>query len=234
MGFREMAGIRFKTLREEVASAIRMKILNGELEPGTRIVEQDMAAQLGVSRAPVREALRQNEEEGLIEYTRNVGCSVKQVSDVDLYEIYLLRATYEVLAVKLSQGRWEAETLRAMEDALGGMEDLEESDFHQAILYDNAFHAGIVRQVGLPRLMKAWDRLNSSNIITYYAGSQDHAAAVKRQYPIHNELYDMCRKGDVQEICVAIMDHYMLTTRRRMAEQGIDAEKFQFEVKIRL
>ena len=130
MGFREMAGIRFKTLREEVASAIRMKILNGELEPGTRIVEQDMAAQLGVSRAPVREALRQIEEEGLIEYTRNVGCSVKQVSDVDLYEIYLLRATYEVLAVKLSQGRWEAETLRAMEDALGGMEDLEESDFH--------------------------------------------------------------------------------------------------------
>ena len=73
MGFREMAGIRFKTLREEVASAIRMKILNGELEPGTRIVEQDMAAQLGVSRAPVREALRQIEENRYEETLRQEG-----------------------------------------------------------------------------------------------------------------------------------------------------------------
>ena len=229
-----MAEIEFKTLRERVADAIRMKILNGELKPGARIVEQDLSTELGVSRAPVREALRQIEEEGLIEYTRNVGCSVKCVTDVDLYEIYLLRATYEILAVKLCEGKLIPETLRDMEAALEKMKGLEEQDFHASISYDNAFHAGIIHQVGLPRLTKAWSQLNSGNIITYYTGSTDHAAAIKRQYPIHQALYDVCCTGNTQDICDAIMDHYMLTTRRRMVEQGMDAEHFQFGVKIRL
>ncbi len=229
-----MAEIQFKTLRERVADAIRMKILTGELQPGARIVEQDLSNELGVSRAPVREALRQIEEEGLIEYTRNVGCSVKRVTDVDLYEIYLLRATYEILAVKLCEGKLAPETLRQMEEALEKMKTLEEQDFHASISYDNDFHEGIIRQVGLPRLAKVWSQLNSGNIITYYTGSTDHAASAKRQYPIHKELYDVCCTGNMQEICDAIMDHYMLTTRRRMVEQGMDAEHFQFGVKIRL
>ncbi len=229
-----MAEIEFKTLREQVADAIRMKILSGELQPDTRIVEQDLSTELGVSRAPVREALRQIEEEGLIEYTRNVGCSVKPIRDVDLYEIYLLRATYEILAVKLSNGVLTQETLHQMEAALEKMQSLEEADFHASISYDNSFHEGIIRQVGLPRLTKAWSQLNSGNIIAYYTGSTDHAAAAKRQYPIHKALYDVCCTGTMQEICDAIMEHYMLTTRRRMAEQGMDGENFQFGVKIRL
>lgn len=229
-----MAEINFKTLRERVADAIRMKILSGELKPGARIVEQEISNELGVSRAPVREALRQIEEEGLIEYTRNVGCSVKSVTDVDLYEIYLLRATYEILAVKLCAGKLTRETLGRMEAELEKMKNLDEESFHASIFYDNAFHEGIIRQVGLPRLTKAWSLLNSGNLITYYTGSTDHAAAVKRQYPIHKELYDVCCTGSMQEICDAIMDHYMLTTRRRMVEQGMDAEHFKFGVKIRL
>ena len=54
-----MAKIVRQTLREQVTQAIRMMLLTGELEPGTRIVEQDLAQELGVSRGPVREALRQ-------------------------------------------------------------------------------------------------------------------------------------------------------------------------------
>lgn len=229
-----MAEIEFKTLRERVTDALRMKILSGGLKPGARIVEQDISTELGVSRAPVREALRQIEEEGLIEYTRNVGCSVKPVTDVDLYEIYLLRATYEILAVKLCEGRLTEETLRNMELELEHMKSLGEADFHASVFYDNSFHEGIIRQVGLPRLTKAWSQLNSGNLITYYTGSTDHAAAIQRQYPIHKTLYDVCCTGSTQEICDAIMDHYMLTIRRRMVEQGMDAEHFQFGVKIRL
>ena len=57
-----MAKIMRQTLREQVTQAIRMKLLTGQLKPGTRIVEQEMAEELGVSRGPVREALRQIEE----------------------------------------------------------------------------------------------------------------------------------------------------------------------------
>ena len=99
-----MARLHYRTLRENVVDAIRIKILDGELVPGMRIIEQDLAAKLGISRGPVREALRQLEQEGLIEYSRNVGCSVKGVSLEDVYEIYMLRAYYEILAIRLCKG----------------------------------------------------------------------------------------------------------------------------------
>ena len=106
-----MAKLRYRTLRENVVDEIRMKILNREYEPGMRIVEQNLSDELGVSRGPIREALRQLEQEGLVEYVRNVGCSVKQVTLEDVYEIYLLRATYEQLAVRTYEGQLSDEDL---------------------------------------------------------------------------------------------------------------------------
>ena len=84
--------LSYQTLRENVVSAIRTKILNQELAPGTRIVEQSLSREFGISRGPIREALRQLEQEGLVEYTRNAGCSVKAITLEDIYEIYLLRS----------------------------------------------------------------------------------------------------------------------------------------------
>lgn len=71
-----MSKLRYQTLRENVTKVIREKILNRELQPGMRIIEQNLSEELEVSRGPIREALRQLEQEGVVEYTRNVGCSV--------------------------------------------------------------------------------------------------------------------------------------------------------------
>ena len=106
-----MGKIVFKTLRENVADEIRMKILNQELAPGMRIIEQSLSEELGVSRAPISEALRQLEQEGVVEYERNFGCSVKKITLEDIYEIYLLRSTYEVIAVKSFEGNFTDEDL---------------------------------------------------------------------------------------------------------------------------
>ena len=61
-----MGRLTYQTLRENVVDVIRMKILNHELVPGMRIIEQDISDELGVSRGPIREALRQLEQEGLV------------------------------------------------------------------------------------------------------------------------------------------------------------------------
>ena len=61
-----MAKLRYRTLRENVVDEIRMKILSREYESGMRIVEQNLSDELGVSRGPIREALRQLEQEGLV------------------------------------------------------------------------------------------------------------------------------------------------------------------------
>ena len=110
-----MAKIMRQTLREQVTQAIRLKLLTGQLRPGERIVEQEMAEDLGVSRGPVREALRQIEQEGLVEYTSHVGCFVKEFNARDVYEVYLLRANLEILSVKMCDGKFSEQTIAKME-----------------------------------------------------------------------------------------------------------------------
>ena len=99
-----MAELIYRTLRENIADIIRKRIIYQELEPGQKIVEQDLAKEFKTSRAPIREALRQLENEGLIEYVRNAGCSVKEITLEESFEIYLMRANYETMAVKLMGG----------------------------------------------------------------------------------------------------------------------------------
>ena len=70
-----------KTLREQVVEILRHKILSGEIKPGERIIEAKVAEELKVSRGPLREALRQIEEEGLVVYEAQKGCVVKTMKN---------------------------------------------------------------------------------------------------------------------------------------------------------
>ena len=117
-----MSKLVYKTLRQEVVDEIRQKILSGEFRAGDRMKENEIAESFGVSRGPVREALRQLEQEGLVKYERNIGCSVAKVSREDIYEICLLRATLEILAARLCKGNPEQETLQKMQECLERME----------------------------------------------------------------------------------------------------------------
>ena len=91
-----MGKLDYRTLRENVADEIRDEDLKTVIwSRGDKIIEQELASEFGISRGPVREALRQLEQEGMVEYSRNVGCSVKHIGMDDVYEIYYMRANYE-------------------------------------------------------------------------------------------------------------------------------------------
>ncbi len=145
----------YRTLRENVTSAIRIKILRRELAPGARIVEKNLSEELHVSRGPIREALRQLEQEGLVEYIRNAGCTVKKITIADVYEIYLLRCTYEMLAVRLYDGKFTDEELAKMEHIVNGMQALHKNDMETLISCDHEMHRIIIKKSGLPRLIQA-------------------------------------------------------------------------------
>ena len=81
-----MAELGYRTLRENIVDIIRKRIIRREFEPGKKIVEQELAKEFKTSRAPIREALRQLENEGLVEYVRNAGCSVKEISLEESFE----------------------------------------------------------------------------------------------------------------------------------------------------
>ena len=79
-----------KTLRVEAADYIRSKILEGNMEPGDRVNEFELSEEMGISRGPIREALRQLEQEGLVTYVPNKGCSVAKLTVEDMYEMCLI------------------------------------------------------------------------------------------------------------------------------------------------
>lgn len=223
-----MAELIYRTLRENIADIIRKRIIYQELEPGQKIVEQDLAKEFKTSRAPIREALRQLENEGLIEYVRNAGCSVKEITLEESFEIYLMRANYETMAVKL-MGRKRSGGYHLPDGrSAGKMKKLDEEQFDQVFVYDNQMHGLLVEMTGMIRLYKAWKELNYGNIVTGFSLSTDKKRVVERQYPIHKELVDACREKNKEKICHVLSDHYMRTIRRLLKEQGLSEEDSGF------
>ena len=90
-----MVIMKMKSIREQVYEALKEKIINGEISSGERIVEVDYAKEFGVSRTPLREALRMLEFEGLVNSSEKGGVVVNYISKQDIEEIYKIRITLE-------------------------------------------------------------------------------------------------------------------------------------------
>ena len=141
-----MAELIYRTLRENIADIIRKRIIYQELEPGQKIVEQDLAKEFKTSRAPIREALRQLELEGLVNIIPNKGAYVTGISDKDVHDIYMIRSMLEGLCVRWATEHITQEQLEELDEIIllseyhmdkGHSDQLTELDgrFHQ-ILYE--------------------------------------------------------------------------------------------------
>ncbi|MEE1392847.1 MAG: GntR family transcriptional regulator [Negativibacillus sp.] len=199
-----MAKLNYKTLRQEVADEIRKKILSGEFEAGQRIKENEIAELFGVSRGPVREALRQIEQEGLITYERNIGCSVTHITQRDLDEISWLRATLEMLAVRLCRGEISSEALKQMQESLERMRSLGE-DRYQLAQEDNLFHGCVIGQIGFHKLAHIWKSTDLSNFPAFCMQRSESQESFCQR---HQQLLDCYRSGSVAQICQELERHY--------------------------
>ena len=112
-----MAG-REKSLRGQVFDKIRSDILKGRYQQGDELVECTIGKELGVSRTPVREAIRQLELEGLVRLVPNKGAFVNGISARDVTDIYLIRSRLEGLCARMAVENITPEQLEAMEEAI--------------------------------------------------------------------------------------------------------------------
>lgn len=137
---------QFNSLHSRVFNQIRNDILNGVYEPGDNLIETKLSEEMGVSRTPVREALRQLELEGLVQSVPNKGVTVKGVSEQDIQDIYTIRMLIEGLAA-----RWAAEKITPSElEELKEAVELEEfytkkNDYGHLLKFDTRFHDIIFR-----------------------------------------------------------------------------------------
>ena len=104
-------------LRDVVFNTLRQAILKGELEPGERLMEIQLAERLGVSRTPIREAIRKLELEGLVLMIPRKGAEVAKISEKSLRDVLELRRSLEELAIELACQRMTEEEIDELEDA---------------------------------------------------------------------------------------------------------------------
>ena len=146
-----------KTLREQVVEILRHKILSGEIKPGERIIEAKVAEELKVSRGPLREALRQIEEEGLVVYEAQKGCVVKTMTYEEMQETYLIQSTLEKLAVQMCGGEISKEQDEEMQKLVLSMEKAaNQKNLYEVIKFDEQFHECIVKTAHSEKLHRIW------------------------------------------------------------------------------
>jgi len=150
-----------KPIRERVVEILRDAILTGELKPGEALVETDLATQLGISRAPLREALQQLSAEGLIETIPYHGSRVKELTRRDIEELYSLRTVFETFAARriIQQASTEAvERLRSIYEEMVAASAAE--DIRLLNLIDRNFHDAIIELSGHSLLRSSWSHVS--------------------------------------------------------------------------
>lgn len=199
-------------MREQITDILREQILRAEIVPGERIIEEEVAKKYQVSRGPVREALRQLEEEGLITYMPHRGCEVKILTEEEMRESYLIRCTLEGLAVRIYRGRVSEDGFRKMEECIRRMREAAvEKNLYEIVRADEDFHMSIVEESGSEKLLKMWKLLAGANTATYYTMKTKGLMPYDVLGDNHQRILALFREeADAEEIVRMISEHYMV------------------------
>lgn len=148
-------------LRDVVFNTLRQEILTGKLKPGERLMEIHLANKLGVSRTPIREAIRKLELEGLVIMIPRRGAEVAQITLKNLKDVMEVRRALDVLAIELACERMGQEALEALFQACEHFSDaVKTNDTRMLAEADVAFHDQIVLSTGNARLIQLVSNLS--------------------------------------------------------------------------
>ena len=147
-------------LRDVVFNTLRRAILKGELKPGERLMEIALADKLGVSRTPIREAIRKLELEGLVVMAPRKGAKVASITERDLNDVLEVRKGMEVLAISLACERITKEEMEHLEEIEAHFQTLIESDnLTELAEVDVEFHDTIYQATNNKRLVQLLNNL---------------------------------------------------------------------------
>jgi DNA-binding GntR family transcriptional regulator len=190
-----------RTVREVLFERLRGLILSGHYSSGAKLREQELAHAFGVSRTPVREALRKLESEGLVHYLPHRGVVVNQISYDDLAEIYPMRAVIEGLAARLAARRITPQELAALKDLQRQMNALlTKGDYRRATRVHTRFNMVLYRATGNRRLIGILAQFNDyiEHTIGRAFALPGRAAEIRREHEAMLNAIE-ARNGDAAE-----------------------------------
>lgn len=203
-----------------IVDALRESILDGVLAPGMQVRQELLAEEFGVSRVPVREALRQLEAEGLIQSELHKGAFVASRSIEEVVEMLDIRIGLETRALALALPNFDAATVQAAERLLAQYDGSESPQQWRDL--NLAFHLCLYRPCGRPRLVKMIEDLvlGTHRFLRTYV-----SATLGRTDPQaeHRELLALCAAGDAPAALHALqthIEHTQAALRRKAAGSG--------------
>ena len=196
----------YKPLREIVFESLRDAIISGVLEPGERLMEIQLAQEMGVSRTPVREAIRKLELENFIIMIPRRGAYVAGVSLKDVADVFEIRSALEGLAAGLAAERITEDELEQMERTLFYRAAEGEQDIEQFVKSDTDFHALVYKASRNERLIQILENLREQ-IQRFRATSLAVPGRNKLAIEEHRMIVEALRSHNIEEAQSLAMAH---------------------------
>jgi DNA-binding GntR family transcriptional regulator len=195
------------TAQQHALDWLRALIVSRELRPGQRVNQEDLAERLGLSVAPVREALRALEQEGQVTYLPRRGYFVTELRIEDIREIYALRRVLEERAIRTALPEFDDETLGRIRQAAADCVDAVESgDVASELAANRRFHFAMLDTPSQPhtfRLIRLlWDSTEAYRAL-YYNAPAERLAAVDA----HDRILDAIASRDIDLLLVELDNH---------------------------
>jgi DNA-binding GntR family transcriptional regulator len=203
-----------------VYERLRSAILNGESAPGQVSSQRELADGLGVSRTPLREALRMLQHEGLVELRPNRRFRTAPLSLADAEELYVVRVLLESVAIRMTVPRLTAEDVAHLEGLLAEMVYLAGSGSAGFTAAHNAFHGHLCRAAG-GRVNETMAQLSghAERYRVVYGTTPGHWPRRKAE---HRAILDAAKVGDTEQAATELVAHYVTTVR--LVAEGTEPE----------
>jgi len=202
---------KHRNLPEQLADHIVLLLATGELQPGQRLFESDLCKQLGVSRIPVREALRLLQAQGVVKTEPNRGSFMNRYGTEETDEFVKIRLSVEQIALKrlVRVVQQDLGILAPFDDILQKMREAHTiSDKLASCQADLAFHRTLIELSGSPVLLPIWNSI-SRGILVYFMRERQAYYDYNRSIVDHEVLLEAIRKGDVAALDAMIETHIM-------------------------
>jgi GntR family transcriptional regulator, gluconate operon transcriptional repressor len=196
------------SLSQQAAEVLRERILSGDFGEGERLNEAALARQLGTSRGPIREALKQLRAEGLVREEPRRGAFIVELTAHDVEEIYELRAALETRAVRLLLERRDLPSLRELDDVLAALKRAAKAkDRLEVARLDLEFHATVCRLSGNSRLHRAFVEHAAVLRTLLVVEEAAYFSSLVDIGPQHEPLLEALRAGNVRKAEAAFNEH---------------------------
>jgi len=187
------------SLGSQAYQELRRIILEGQISPGKKVNEGELAKALGISRTPIREAINRLEKEGLVEIFPQRGAFVIQFTEKDVYELFLIRENLEGLATRLAAEKMTPSSLAKLEACLEGFkEPFQEKDIQRYSREDLKFHQTIVLLSDARRLVKLVSLL-LDHIRMFRLTSRGVPDRMKASLADHRRIIEAMRQKNPEE-----------------------------------